>query len=69
LKTFKVALTRTYLVSIKADSEEMAKKYSEYYLGDCQDLSNDKEKIEKNFSIEDIELVYNEANEIFTLID
>lgn len=69
MKTFKVALTRTYLVSIKADSEEMAKKYSEYYLGDCQDLSNDKEKIEKNFSIEDIELVYNEANEIFTLID
>ena len=69
MKTFKVALTRTYLVSIKADSEEMAKKYSEYYLGDCQDLSNDKEKIEKNFSIEDIELVYNEADEIVAIMD
>ena len=64
MKTYKVALTRTYLVSIQAENEEQAKRYSEYYLGDFSDLSTEKDQIEKNFSIKEIEMVYNEANEI-----
>jgi hypothetical protein len=67
MKTYKVALMRTYLVSIKAENEEGAKKFSEYYLGDCTDLSNKKERVEKNFSIEEIELAYNEASEIVSI--
>lgn len=68
MTTFKVALTRTYLVSIKAENEFQAKRFSEYYLGDCTDLSNEEEQIERNFSIEEIEMVYNEANEIVSIM-
>jgi len=64
MKTYKVALTRVYFVSIQAETEEQAKRFSEFYLGNCIDLSSEKEKLEKNFSIEEIEMVYNEANEI-----
>ena len=67
MKTYKVALMRTYLVSIKAENEERAKKFSEYYLGDCTDLSNKKERVEKKFSIEEIESAYNEASEIVSI--
>jgi hypothetical protein len=69
MKTHKVALTRTYLVSIKAETEEKAKMFSEFYLGDCPDLSNKKEQLEKKFSVEDIEMVYNEAEEIVYVTD
>jgi len=44
MKTYKVALARTYLVSIKAETKERAKRLPEFYLGDCPDLSNKKEK-------------------------
>jgi hypothetical protein len=67
MKTYKVALMRTYLVSIKAENEERAKKFSEYYLGDCTDLSNKKERAEKKFSIEEIESAYNEASVIVSI--
>ncbi|MFQ5712630.1 MAG: hypothetical protein ACE5GU_01190 [Candidatus Scalinduaceae bacterium] len=69
MKTHKVALTRTYLVSIKAETEEKAKMFSEFYLGDCPDLSNTKEQLEKKFSVEYIEMVYNEAEEIVYVTD
>lgn len=69
MKTYKIALTRTYLVSIKAETEEKAKRFSEFYLGDCPDLSNKEEQLEKNFSVEDIEMVYNEAEEIVYVMD
>lgn len=65
MNNYKVALTRTYFVTIKAENIEKAKMFSEYYLGDCPDLSNEKNRIEKNFSIKRIEMVFNEANEIF----
>ena len=52
------------MVTVKAESEDRAKQFSEYYLGDCPDLSDEKEQREKSFSIEDIEMVYNEADEI-----
>jgi len=64
MKTFKIALTRTYLVTIKAENKDRAKQFSEYYFGDCPNLSDEKEQKENNFSIEEIEMVYNEAHEI-----
>ena len=64
MKMFKVALIRTYIISIKAESEESAKSFSEFYLGDSPDLSTQKDKSDKNFAIEDIEMVYNNATEI-----
>ena len=64
MKTFKIGLTRTYLVTVKAENKDNAKRISEYYLGDFPDLSDENERLEKNFYIEDIEMVYNEAHEI-----
>ena len=69
MKTYKVALARTYLVSIKAETEELAKRLSEFYLGDFPDLSNKKEQLEHNFAIEDIVMVSNEAFEVVNAID
>lgn len=64
MKTYKVGLTRTYIVTINAENEERAKRLSEFYLGDCPDLSSEKERKDRNFYIQDIEMVYNEANEV-----
>ena len=64
MKLFEVALTRTYLVSIRAENEYQARRLSEYYLGDCPDLSNKEEQINHNFHIEKVELAYNEASGI-----
>ena len=64
MKTYKVALTRTYLVTISATDEEKAKRLSEFFIGDCPDSSNEKDRSEFNFSIENIEMMYNEADEI-----
>lgn len=61
MKTYTVAVTRTYLVSINAEDEDQAQRFAEYYLGDSSDLSTEKERREKNFSIENIEMIYNEA--------
>ena len=65
MNTYKVTLTRTYLVTMRAENEDQAKRFSEYYLGDCPDLSNEKEQLANKFKFEDVEMVYNEANEIF----
>ncbi len=64
MKTFKVALTRTYLVTLEADTYEQAKIFSEYYLGDCPDLSNEKNQKDKHFKFKQIEMVYNEADKV-----
>ena len=64
MNNYKLALTRTYLITIQAKNKKDAKLFSEYYLGDIPDLSDENVKIEKNFSFNDIELVFNEAHEI-----
>jgi hypothetical protein len=64
MNTYRVSLTRTYLVAIKAKNEYNAKRFSEFFLGDCMDLSSKKDRTENNFQIEDVEMVYNEALEI-----
>lgn len=64
MKTFNVVLTRTYIVTINSETKERAKSFSEFYLGDCSDLSTQKDRSEKNFVIDDIELVVNNATEI-----
>ena len=65
MNTYKIALTRTYLVTIKAENKEKATRLSEFFIGDCPDRSNDKDRSEFNFLIEDIETVYNEAQQVY----
>ena len=69
MNTYQVALSRTYLVAIKAQSDEHAKRYAEYYLGDCPDLSSENEQAENFFVIQKIEMVYNESNETIEITD
>jgi len=67
--TYKVALTRIYLVTIKAQSEEHAKRIAEFYLGNCLDISSKDEQKTKKFFIQNIEMVYNESNESTKITD
>lgn len=64
MKTYKVALARTYVVTIHADCPDSAKAFSEFYLGHCSDLSTPKDRLDKMFSIVDIETVENDAIDI-----
>lgn len=64
MKLYKVALNRTYIVSIEAENKERAKRFSEFFIGNCPDLSTQIDRSEKNFAIDDIELVVNDATEI-----
>jgi hypothetical protein len=51
-------------VTINATDEEKAKRLSEFFIGDCPDSSNAKDRSEFDFSIENIEMMYNEAQDI-----
>lgn len=64
MKTFKVALTRAYIVTIQAKSMEEAQKYTEFYLGHFPDLSTKQDQLDKKFTIENLELVINDASEL-----
>ena len=67
MKNYQVTLARAYFVSIKAENEEDAKRFAELYLGDCPDLSSEKENVEKHFLITGIEMAYNEATDLIEL--
>lgn len=64
MKKYCVTLTRAYKVSIIAKNEEEAKQYVEYFLDDCNDISSEKEKVEKEFKITTIKPTLNEATEV-----
>ena len=66
---YKIALTRTYVVTIEAENEDDARTLSEFYLGDCPDLSSEEHQNERKFSIKSIEMVYNNADEVLEVIE
>ena len=61
MKTFKVALPRTYLVEIEASDEKQAKFLTEFFLSFPRDASSAKEKAGYAFRFKEIEMVTNEA--------
>ena len=63
MKNYKVTLTRSYNVIIQARTKIEAQELTEFFIGDCEDLSTVIDKKKKNFSIESIEPVLNEAFE------
>jgi len=63
MKTYQVVLSKSYIVTIKAQSDEQAKRMSEFYTSDIKDLSTSKDRLERGFSIEEIENGVNEALE------
>jgi len=64
MKTYQVVLSKSYVVTIKAQSNEQAKRMSEFYTSDVKDLSTTKDRAEKSFSIEEIKCGINEALEV-----
>jgi len=65
MKTFEVVLTKSYIVTIKAENEQEAKENSEFFTCDIQDFSTAEDRKEFNFEIEDIECTINEAFDVF----
>lgn len=63
MKKYEVLLIRSYMVTIKAENEDQALRNTEFYLGDCPDLSKPKDRREQNFKIKEIEMTFNEAFE------
>jgi pyridoxine 5'-phosphate synthase PdxJ len=69
MKTFQVSLTKTYTVNIVADDKERAKRLVEFYTGDIQDISTEKDHLAEDFSIEQIENQTNDAIDCDELSD
>lgn len=63
MRSFKVSLTKSYLVNINAENEEDAKRFAEFFTNDIQDISEEKNRKENKFEIEEIECTMNEAFE------
>jgi len=63
MKTYKIALTRIYIVEIDAKDKEQAKFLTEFYVSSACDGSTEKEKRDYGFRFNDIEMVTNEAFE------
>lgn len=63
MKKYEVLLTRSYRVTIQAENEDQALRYTEFYLGNSPDLSKPKDRREQKFKIKEIEMTFNEAFE------
>ena len=61
MKTYNVDLTRVYRVVVKANTAKRARECAEFFLGDCPDRSTKQDRDMYNFSIEDIEMVWNDG--------
>lgn len=61
MKKYKVLLSRSYIVKIKAKNKNEAIRFSEFYIGGEKDISNEKERKENHFQIEDIEMTVNDV--------
>jgi hypothetical protein len=68
MKKYEVLLARSYMVTIQAKDKKQARRYAEFFIGDCPDLSMPKDRRERNFRIEGIKMVFNEAYETNELI-
>ena len=64
MKTYKVSLTKSYIVELKAEDKYSAKEFSQVFTGDISDISTLKDRKENRFEIEDIDCKFNEVFEI-----
>jgi len=64
MKKYKVLLTKAYEVTITAEDEFKAKRYSEFFTGNIVDLSNEEDKKSFNFEIKEIECKMNDSFEV-----
>ena len=64
MKNYQVSLHRDYIVNIKAKNKDEAKSLAEFFVGGEKDCSNEKERKQYKFLIEEIEMVTNDAFEV-----
>jgi len=69
MKTFRVTLTRRYFVFIETENEQKAKELSEFFVGDCPDHSIEKNQLDYNFRIKEIEMFFNNSDEAVVVND
>lgn len=62
MNTFEVILTKSYILTIHANSEDDAKDFAEFYTSDVKDISTKEDKLKDNFEIINIECKINEAS-------
>jgi len=65
MNTYKVLLHRDYIVSIDAKNEEKAKQLAEFFVAGEKDASTEKERQQYSFIINEIEMVANDAFEVW----
>jgi len=63
MKTYRVVLTKSYVVTVNAQTKEKAKRFAEFYTGDIQDISTNESRKKFDFSIEEIDSRMNESLE------
>lgn len=63
MKTFEVFLTRSYILEIDAKDDRDALFTAEFFVGCEKDLSNERERAERGFRINEIEMTMNDAIE------
>jgi len=61
MNTYQVVLSKSYLVRVKAENGEDARRYCEFFTGGISDLSEIKDREEYNFEIEEIECTVNDT--------
>lgn len=64
MKNYKVVLTKSYIIKIKAEDKGLAKEFAEFYTDDIRDISTKEDVAKNNFIIEDIDCKINEAIDI-----
>ncbi len=61
MKTYQVVLTKSYLVTVSAETKEQARRACEFYTNDIQNISTIENREKEKFLIENIECTVNET--------
>lgn len=61
MKTYQVELTKSYLVMVRATTQEKARRVCEFYTSDIQDISTSENREKGKFQIENIECAVNDT--------
>jgi len=61
MKTYQVVLTKSYLVTVSANTKEQARRVCEFYTNDIQNISTIEDREKEMFLIENIECTVNET--------
>lgn len=61
MKSYQIVLTKSYLVSVCAETKEQARWVCEYYTNDVQDISFLEDRENEKFNIENIRCTMNET--------